>query len=205
MQIKLIILPEEQTRFHQEQQKFVNDKKQPYTQQKVIYIKHDATIAMGVMVVSGLDSSGLQGVTLKVYLFTVRKNGSVGPREVMRGVHLSSPSVAYRHLQKLETMGLLAKDDLGNYVVKEKVAVRGYVWVGRFLVPNPLAYAFVFLVILAIQIVVLAIHYPVEDEEFKIFFLLLTSITAAAVILFVFEGWRMLRKTRIRPSEENNG
>jgi len=173
-------------------------------QQKFIYIKPDATIEMGVMAVSGVDSSGLQGVTLKVYLYTVR-NGSVGPRDVMRGVNLSSPSVAYRHLQKLEAMGLLAKDDRGNYFVKEKAVVRGYVWAGRFLVPNPLVYAFVFLVILATQIVVLAIHYPVEDEEFKIFFLLLTSITAAAVILFGFEGWRMLRKTRNRPSEENNG
>lgn len=151
-----------------------------------------------------MDSSGLQDVTLKVYLYTVR-NRSVGPRDVMRGVHLSSPSVAYRHLQKLETMGLLAKDDLGNYVVKEKVSVRGYVWAGRFLVPNPLVYAFVFLVILAIEIAVLWIHFHVEDQEFKIFFLLLTSITAAALILFMFEGWRMLRKTRIRPSEESNG
>lgn len=159
---------------------------------------------MWAMAVSGVDSSGLQGITLKVYLYTVR-NRPVGPREVMRGVHLSSPSVAYRHLQKLETMGLLAKDALGNYIVKEKVAVRGYVWAGRFLVPNPLVYAFVFFIILAIELVVLAIHFSVEDQEFKIFFLLLTSVTAAAVILFGFEGWRMLRKTRIRPSEENNG
>ncbi len=128
----------------------------------------------------------------------------MGPRDVMRGVHLSSPSVAYRHLQKLENMDLLVKDDLGNYVVKKKVAVRGYFWIGRFLIPNPMMYAFVFLVILAIEIIVLAIHFSVEDQEFKIFFLLLTSITAAAVVLFVFEGWRMLRKTRIRPSEEIN-
>jgi len=151
-----------------------------------------------------VDISELQGVTLKIYLYTVKKR-FVGPRDVMRGVHLSSPSVAYRHLQKLENMDLLVKDDLGNYVVKKKVAVRGYFWIGRFLVPNPLVYAFVFLVILAIEIVVLAIHFSVEDQEFKIFFLLLTSITAAALVLFVFEGWRMLRKTRIYPSEENNG
>lgn len=151
------------------------------------------------------DTTELQGVTLKVYLYAVRKNSSVGPRDVMRGVNLSSPSVAYRHLQKLETMGLLAKNEHGNYIVKKMVTVRGYVWFGRFLVPNPLVYSFVFLAILAIQIVVLAIHYPVEDEEFKTFFLLLTSITAAAVILFMLEGWRMLRKTRIRPLEENNG
>jgi hypothetical protein len=158
---------------------------------------------MGVTTVSGLDRIKLQGVTLKVYLYIVKRN-SVGPRDVMRGVHLSSPSVAYRHLQKLETMGLVTKDTFGNYVVKEKIAVRGYVWFGRFLVPNPLVYAFIFLVILVIEIVVLAIHYTVEDQEFKIFFLLLTTITTASVILFVFEGWRMLRKTRIHTSDEDN-
>ena len=156
------------------------------------------------MILSGSDTSGLQGVTLKVYLYVVKKNGPVGPRDVMRGVRLSSPSVAYRHLQKLETMGLLAKNDYGNYVVKEKVAVRGYVWVGRILVPNPLVYSFVFLCILIIEFVVLAIHFPVETQEFKIFFLLLTSITAAALILFVIEGWRMRRKTRIRNSDETS-
>ena len=153
---------------------------------------------------SGSDTSGLQGVTLKVYLYVVKKHRPVGPRDVMRGTHLSSPSVAYRHLQKLETMGLLAKNEYGNYIVKEKVAVRGYVWVGRILVPNPLVYSFIFLCILIIEFVVLAIHFPVETQEFKIFFLLLTSITAAALILFVIEGWRMRRKTRIRNSDETS-
>jgi hypothetical protein len=154
------------------------------------------------VILSGSDTSGLQGVTLKVYLYVVKKNGAVGPRDVMRGVGLSSPSVAYRHLQKLETMGLLTKNDYGNYVAKEKVAVRGYVWVGRILVPNPLIYSSIFLCILITELVVLAIHFPVETEEFKIFFLLLTSITAAASVLFVIEGWRMRRKTRIRRSDE---
>lgn len=150
---------------------------------------------------SGSDTSGLQGVTLKVYLYVVKKNGLVGPRDVMRGVRLSSPSVAYRHLQKLENMGLLTKNELGNYVVKEKVAVRGYVWVGRILVPNPLIYSLVFLGILITELVVLAIHFPVETGQFKIFFLLLTLITAAALVLFVIEGLRMLTKTRVRHSD----
>jgi hypothetical protein len=132
----------------------------------------------------------------------VKKHGLAGPRDVMRGVGLSSPSVAYRHLQKLENMGLLAKNESGNYVVNEKASVRGYVWVGRSLVPNPLIYFSIFLCILIVELVVLAIHYQVETQEFKIFFFLLTSITAAALILFLIEGWRMRRKTRIRRSDE---
>ena len=150
---------------------------------------------------SNLDTSGLRDATLKVYLYAVKKNGPVGPREVMRGANLSSPSVAYRHLQKLETMGLLTKNEYGNYIVKEKVAVRGYVWVGRILVPNPLVYSSIFLGILIIEFVVLAIHFSVETQEFKTFFLLLTLITAAALILFTIEGLRMLTKTRIHHSD----
>jgi hypothetical protein len=119
----------------------------------------------------------------------------------MRGVGLSSPSVAYRHLQKLENMGLLAKNELGNYTAKEKIQVRGYVWIGRTLVPNPFVYSLVFLGILISELVVLAIHFPVETEQFKIFFLLLTSITIAALILFLFEGIRMLKRIRTRSSE----
>jgi len=145
-------------------------------------------------------SEALEGVTLKVYLYAV-KNEPVGPRDVMRGVRLSSPSVAYRHLQKLETMGLLTKNEFGNYVVKEKVTVRGYYWVGRNLVSRLLVYSFIFLGILAVELVVLAIHFEVETDEFKIFFLLLTSMTTAAATLFIFEGIRMHRKLHVRASK----
>ncbi|PVX26047.1 MAG: hypothetical protein CW716_06865 [Candidatus Bathyarchaeum sp.] len=150
---------------------------------------------------SGSETSGLQGVTLKVYVYVVKRKGLAGPRDVMRGVGLSSPSVAYRHLQKLENMGLLTKNELGNYAAKEKVPVRGYVWVGRSLVPNPLVYSLVFFCILITELVVLTIHFSVETDQFKIFFLLLTSITAGALILFLIEGLRMLKRIRTRNSD----
>jgi len=150
---------------------------------------------------SGSETRGLEGVTLKVYLYVVKKKGLAGPRDVMRGVSLSSPSVAYRHLQKLENMGLLTKNESGNYIVTEKVPVRGYVWIGRTLVPNPLVYSIVFLAILITELVVLAIHFSVETEQFKIFFLMLTAITIAALILFLIEGLRMLRRIRAHTSE----
>lgn len=148
------------------------------------------------------DDGRLRGRTLKVYLYVVKEHRPVGARDVMRGARLSSPSVAYRHLQKLETMGLLMKNEHGNYIEKEKATVRGYVWVGRSLIPNPLVYSLIFLGILLIEFIVLAIHLSVETQEFKIFFLLLTSITAAAFVLFVIEGLRMLRKTRIHHSDK---
>ena len=44
----------------------------------------------------------LAGNTLIVYAYVVGENRPVGTRDVMRGANLSSPSVAHRHLQKLE-------------------------------------------------------------------------------------------------------
>jgi hypothetical protein len=51
------------------------------------------------------NNEELEGITLSVYLYIVKKGKPVGPRDVMKGANLSSPSVAYRHLQKLEDMG----------------------------------------------------------------------------------------------------
>ena len=138
----------------------------------------------------------LEGITLTVYLYAVKKGAAVGPRDVVKGAQLSSPSVAYRHLEKLEDMGLLQKNEYGEYVVKRKASVAGYVWIGRRMVPKMLAYSTVFLAILIVEVVVLALHFEVETFEFKVFFLLLILITFFAMAVFVVEGLRQRRRTK---------
>jgi hypothetical protein len=147
-------------------------------------------------------SEGLEGTTFAVYSYVVKEGKPVGTRDVMRGAKLSSSSVAYRHLQKLEALGLLAKNEYGEYVVKEKANIRGYLWIGKRLVPRMLFYFFVFLGILTIEIVVFAIHFSVENYEFKVFFLLLTLITAAAMVLFLIEGIMLLVKSKREVSSD---
>jgi hypothetical protein len=44
---------------------------------------------------TNVDAETIGGKTLNVYSFVVKEGKPVGPREVMRGVNLSSPSVAY--------------------------------------------------------------------------------------------------------------
>ena len=56
------------------------------------------------------NNEELEGTTLNVYAYLVKEGNPVGPREVMRAANLSSPSVAYWHLQKLEALGLLDKN-----------------------------------------------------------------------------------------------
>ena len=66
------------------------------------------------------DTEALEGKTLSIYSYLVKEGKPVGPREVMRATNLSSPSVAYWHLQKLESLGLVQKNSYGEYTVKEK-------------------------------------------------------------------------------------
>jgi hypothetical protein len=143
-----------------------------------------------------VESSKLEGITLNVYLYVVRQGKPVGPREVMKGAKLSSPSVAYRHLQKLEDLAVLAKNEYGEYVVKQKVNARGYIWIGKLFLPKMLLYAVVFAGILTAELLVLLWHWAVEDVEFKIFFGLLMAVTGVALGLFVFEGVMQHRRLK---------
>jgi hypothetical protein len=134
------------------------------------------------------NNDELEGTTLNVYLHVVKKGKPVGPRDVMKALNLSSPSVAYRHLQKLEDFGYLQKNDYGEYIAKNKAHVRGYFWLGRRLLPAMWRYSLVFLAILIVEFYILAVHFPVETYEFKVFFLLLMLITGSALVIFIFEG-----------------
>jgi DNA-binding transcriptional ArsR family regulator len=131
----------------------------------------------------------LEGLTLTVYLYAAKKAKPVGPRDVMKGTNLSSPSVAYRHLQKLEDAGYLAKNEYGEYTVKRKAPIKGNVWLGRNLFPKMWIYALAFLSALIVELAVLFIHFGVETYEFKVFFLLLALITGVAAAVFGVEGY----------------
>jgi len=136
----------------------------------------------------------LEGITLSVYLYVVKRGRPVGPRDVMKGVKLSSPSVAYRHLQKLEDAGYLAKNEYGEYSVMRKANIRGYVWLSRHLLPKMWLYALVFLAILLVELAIFLVHFAIETYEFRVFFSLLTAITGLALAVFMVEGALQIRR-----------
>jgi hypothetical protein len=144
--------------------------------------------------VTSPSSEELEGLTLKVYLHAVKKGKPVGPRDVMKEANLSSPSVAYRHLQKLEDMGYLKKNQYGEYTVKSKAKISGLVWLGRRLIPKMYVYSVIFLAVLIVEFAILAGHWAVEKYEFKVFFVLLTVITGSALAVFCVEGYLQSRR-----------
>jgi hypothetical protein len=125
----------------------------------------------------------LEGTTCKVYLYVVREGKPVNARDVRRGANLSSPSVAFRHLQKLEELGLLEKNSFGDYVVKEKINGTGHLWVGRNLIPRLLMYCLFFIGLLAVEIVIILMRQSVDVN-----FIYLTALTVTVIVIFSAEG-----------------
>jgi hypothetical protein len=137
----------------------------------------------------------LDGNTLRIYVALANSDKPLGPREITRIVHLSSPSVAYRNLQKLEELGLIEKNSFGEYAVKQKQKVKGHFWVGGKLFPRQLFYAFFFIGILSIEAVIATMRL-INGEPFPYDFILLIIVTATSTVLFLLEGTllRLLKK-----------
>ncbi len=151
---------------------------------------------------AGANSDELEGNTLTVYAYIVRTAKPVGTREVTRGAELSSTSVAFRHLQKLEGMGLIERNQYGDYILKEKASINGHVWVGKNLVPRLMFYSFFFMGAFAAEVSILLLSFLIKDIVIQSSFLFLTAMTAAAMVLFFVEGTALYRKLKPKSHSE---
>ena len=85
----------------------------------------------------------LAGTTLRVYRFMYWSGKPVGIHEVQHALGLSSSSVAQYHIKKLETAGLVLKDENAQYFVNRTV-FENMIRVRRSLIPIQTAYAISF-------------------------------------------------------------
>lgn len=145
---------------------------------------------------TSFDSQEIEGTTLNVYSYVVKKGKPVGPREVMRETNLSSPSVAYWHLQKLENSGLLEKNPAGEYIIKEKTSISGYIWIGRNLVPRLMCYSLFFLGILVIETLIVFVQFFWIGQNPNLILFYLIATNAIAFSLFLLEGLSLRKKTK---------
>jgi hypothetical protein len=146
-------------------------------------------------------NEGLEGNTLAVYAYVVHADKPVGTRDVTRGADLSSPSVAHRHLQKLESMGLIEKTSYGDYILKEKASINGHVWVGKNLVPRLMFYSFFFVGAFAAELSIILLSLIIKGLVVELSFFFLTGMTALAMIMFFVEGTSLFKKTKPKNPE----
>ncbi len=117
----------------------------------------------------------LKGTTLEVYRFMLKNGKPLGIREVQRALELSSPSLAVYHINKLEDVGLLKKEN-GNYVVN-RVVLEDTIKISRFLIPRFTFYAIFTTLLLIIETTLLR---PTIITSFVFFAILGTIVCAAA-------------------------
>jgi len=120
----------------------------------------------------------------------------------MRGASLSSPSVAYWHLQKLENSGLLQKNKSGEYIVKEKTSISGHIWIGRNLVPRLMCYSLFFLGILTVEAAIISVQFASTGQIPNLALLYLIATNTIAFVLFLGEG--LLLRKKARPEKDSN-
>src|SRR5207249_7793299 len=92
-----------------------------------------------------VTSVKLSETAMLIYIYIQSRSGdSVRLRDIQRAMNFSSPSSALFHLQKLESAGLVQKDNVGDYRIKTRVRVslvRNFLIIKGALIPRHLFYA----------------------------------------------------------------
>ena len=127
----------------------------------------------------------------------------MGVRDVTRSVELSSTSVAHRHLLKLETLGLIEKDNYGRYALKTKVSVGGHMWVGKNLVPRLIVYSFFFIGVFIAEVSMMLFSWVIEGLVVDPRFLFFAGMTFVTIFLLVKEGLYLHRKLNLKHTDSN--
>lgn len=135
--------------------------------------------------------SKLKGKTLLVYWYLLRSpKPSIGAREVQRALGFSSPSVAVHHLSKLQELGLVKKNDFGEYVLVHEVKVgtlKFFTKIGKFLVPRFLFYSIFFSTMLLTYLFLYGFSFN------DVHSVLTTIFGGTASIIFWFETIKLLK------------
>jgi len=132
-------------------------------------------------------ASKLKGNTLRVYWALLRsKNGIIGVREVQRSLKFSSPALASYHLNKLEELGLVRKEDGDYHLIREvKVGVlKQFTKIGSFMLPRYTFYA--------TMLTTLLVYYLSQFREvnfYSIFALIFGSLATAIMWYETIRTW----------------
>ncbi len=129
----------------------------------------------------------LKGRTMSVYSLLLTQE-RLGVRDIQRALHFSSPSLAQHHLTKLVELGLVEKDNYGDYCVAKVVRAGSlslFVKVGRRLLPRFLFLVTLFVGMLTVYLSVY-LEWPPTGRD-----LMFISLCLVATIIVLYESWRV--------------
>ena len=149
-----------------------------------------------------VTSVKLSETAMLIYVYIQSRSGdSVRLRDIQRAMNFSSPSSALFHLQKLESAGLVQKDDVGDYRIKTRVRVslvRNFLIIKGTLIPRHVFYASATTAVSILYFVLLS---QFLSSPIAIVALLLNAGSAAAFWYETWQDWKT-RPRFSRRSEE---
>lgn len=130
----------------------------------------------------------LSGTTLRIYRLLYREGRPMGVNEIQRVAGLSSPSVAYYHMRKLVSFGLIHETE-GGYVV-DKILFENMIRIRRSLIPLHITFVVFFGITLVALLTVL------RPAQVTSLYALATIINLSSLGIFLFESIQTLRNSR---------
>ena len=133
-------------------------------------------------------ASQLRGNTLRVYWVLLNaEDGVIGVRELQRRLDFSSPALAAYHLNKLEGLGLVAKER-GDYRLVREVRVgilKQFIKLGTFMLPRYILYAIMFTTLLVFFVS------QFNEVSFYSVFALVFGVLGTVILWYeTIRGWR---------------
>ncbi|MEM2744437.1 MAG: ArsR family transcriptional regulator [Nitrososphaerota archaeon] len=136
----------------------------------------------------------LRGKTLLVYWYLLKHgNSPVGVRHIQRELGFSSPSIVSHHLEKLIDLGLVKRNERGEYIPIEEVKIgifKEFIRIGRLIFPRYIFYAVLFTTMLLSYIIIYQQNFSPHNTMALIFGFL-------ACIILWYETLRLLKETPI--------
>ena len=136
----------------------------------------------------------LSKTSLKIYMYLLSRSEPIGPREITRELGLSSPSLAYYHLKRLEELGLARRNAKG-YIAVPGLKIEGYIFIGRKLIPRLILYSFIYLGLLIVEIAGLILNL-LRSMTPTIELIILIIFTGMTFLLLLAEGIRSYKVVR---------
>lgn len=140
----------------------------------------------------------LRDTALRVYLLLVSEGRSMSIREVQKALSLSSPGVAYHHLERLTRLGLAVKEDGGYRAIHRGGLIEGLLIIGSRILPRSTFYLGFSSAMLVAYIIVTMIRLIPLDP--------MAIIAMAALLVFsimeFWDQWSRLRSIINRESQQ---
>ncbi|MGC9149151.1 MAG: helix-turn-helix domain-containing protein [Sulfolobales archaeon] len=132
-------------------------------------------------ITDSLDIGDLSESAFRIYFYLLTENEPRGVREIARDLGMPVSTVHY-NLKRLERIGLVKRVSDG-YVIARIIKIRGYIVIGRYLIPRFFIYSLFFVGVVSGYL----IRFLILNESIDIDKIIAVITALVALVIFIHE------------------